>query len=109
MNSRPLAFAEAKSPGVFGTGLEDFTKVAADLGDLRDPAVREFLDGLKPTHPRAKVLANGCLLCPKTGYICPSVLTASSLVCSAASPRAWTICTLTCTLGWVMARRCGPP
>ena len=61
---------------MFGTGLEDFKKVAADLGDLRDPAVRDFLDELKMSSPRAKVQANGCLLCSKTGLFVP---TASSL------------------------------
>ena len=85
-DSRPLAFVEAKSPRVFGTGLEDFKKVAADLGDLRNPAVRDSLDELKMSSPRAKVQANGGLLCPKAGQFAP---TAPSLAGLAAFLKAW--------------------
>ena len=74
--------ANVRSPGVFLDGLQNFVEVVAELGDLSDPAFREWLaqDLKSQTDFRSKVRTPGRRAAPRT-CICRSALLLAWLAC----------------------------
>ena len=86
-----VAYGKCKSPGVFLDGLQNFVEVAAELGDLSDPAFREWLaqDLKSQTDFRSKVRTPGRRAAP-CKCICRSALLLAWLACGSSQP--WPCC-----------------